>query len=200
MVPIQSDTGSSGRGFGSLAEMRLGSVISTMAAREPLPAAGSAVALTLSFAAALLEKATSVPRAGVPIDSAAHGRAERLRHDALALADEDAATYRRVGAAKGDAERVRSALSKAADPPLAMAEIGVKLAELADRLLDDVPLRLQGEVRSAGHLACAAATAATELATIDLGEGDDGRRDRLVELAAEAAAFAQALSERGLRA
>ena len=200
MTPNDSETGSSSRGFGSLADERLGAVIATMAGREALPAAGSAVALTLSLAAALLEKAASAPREGQPVDSAARGRAERLRRDALSLADEDAATYRRVGAAKGDAERVRAALSRAADPPLAMAEIGVKLAELAGRILDAVPLRLQGEVRSAGHLACAATTAATELAAIDLGDVDDGRGERAAELAAEAAALAQTLSDRPLRA
>lgn len=55
-------------------------------------------------------------------------------------------------------------------------------------------------MRSAGHLASAAATAATELAAIDLGDADDGRRERVAELAAEAAAYAQALTERALRA
>jgi formiminotetrahydrofolate cyclodeaminase len=197
---MTSETGSPSHGLGSLADERVGAVVAAMAGREPPPAAGAALALTLTLAAALLEKAASASRGGVPVDSAAQGSAEHLRGDALALADEDAAAYRRVLAARGDAERVRSALSHASKPPLAMAEIGVKLARLAARILDDVPLRLQGEVRSAAHLSCAAARAAAELVAIDLGiDSQDASVTRAVELAAEAAAHAQTLAERPLR-
>lgn len=192
-----SDTGS--KALGALVDERLGSVVDLMAGREPLPAAGAAIAVSLSLAAALLEKAASAPRGGQPVDSSAQGRAGHLRQLALALADEDAASYRRVVAARGDAERVRAALSQAAEPPLAMAEIGVKLARLAERILGDVPLRLQGEVRSASHLACAAATAATELVAIDLDSGADERCRRAAEIAAEVAGLATALAARALR-
>lgn len=194
------DSGATPHRVGSLADERLGAVVATMAGREPAPAAGAALAVTLSMAAALLEKAASASRDGVPVDSAAQGRAEHLRADAIALADEDAAAYRRVHALRADAARTRSALSHAADPVLGLAEIGVKLARLAAGILDQVPLSLQGEVRSAGHLACAAARAAAELVAIDLGElSKDERAGRSFELAAEAAAHAQTLTERPLR-
>jgi formiminotetrahydrofolate cyclodeaminase len=197
---MDSQSGATSKGLGSLADARLGAVVATMAGREPLPAAGAAVAVTLAMSAALLEKAASAPRNGVAVDSAAQGRAEHLRIDVLALADEDAATYRRVLAARGDAARVRLALARAADPPLTMAQIGTKLARLAQRIVDDVPLSLQGEVRTAGHLACAAARAATELVAIDLGSSADERSERAALLAAEAAGYAQGLAERPLRA
>lgn len=200
MLRMTPDTGSTPQGLGSLADERLGAVVATMAARKPAPATGAALAVTLSMAAALLEKAASARRNGVPVDSAAQGRAEHLRADAIALADEDAAAYRRVHAARGDAERVRSALSRVADPVLGMADIGVKLARLATGLIDQVPRDLEGEVRSAMHLACAAARAAAELVAIDLGErSGDERAGRAYELAAEAAAHAQTLAERPLR-
>ncbi|HVF79855.1 MAG TPA: cyclodeaminase/cyclohydrolase family protein [Solirubrobacteraceae bacterium] len=193
-------TGSNPQGLGSLADERLGAVVAAMARREARPAAGSAVAVTLSMSAALLEKAASALNNGVPVDSAAQGRAEHLRTDALVLADNDAATFRLVLAARGDAARVRSALAQAAEPVLAMAEIGVTLARLADRLLDDVPPRLQGEVRTAEHLACAATHTAAELVAIDLGElSKDPRAARAFELAAEAAAHELTLAERPLR-
>lgn len=193
-----SESGTS-KAIEPLADVRLGAVVARMASRELMPAAGSAVALTLSMSAALLEKAATARRGGVPVDSAAQGRAERLRHTSLTLADEDAAAYRRVLAARGDAARVRLALARACEPPLAMAEIGVRLARLAARLLDDVPLLLQGEVRCAGHLACAATRAASELVAIDLDDADDDRMTRAAEYAAEAAAHAQTLVERELR-
>jgi formiminotetrahydrofolate cyclodeaminase len=197
---MTSGTGPTPHGLGTLADERLGAFVAAMAGPEPLPAAGAAIAMTLAIAAALLETAASAPRNGVPVDSAAQGRAEHLRTGAMALADEDAATYRRMLAARGDAARVQSALAYAAEPVLAMAEIGVKLARLGDRIHDDVPLRLQGEVRTAEHLACAAARAAAELVAIDLGElSKDPRAARAFELAAEAAAYALTLAERPLR-
>lgn len=185
----------------TLAHERLGAIVDAMASREPLPAAGAALAISMAMAAALLEKAASAPRNGVPVDAAAEARAGRLRRDALRLAGEDAVAYRRVVAAKsaGDAERMRSALRQAAEPPLVMAEIGLKLARIAKSILDVVPLSLQGEVRAAAHIACAAAIAAADLVRIDIACGDDERAQRAALLAGDAQALAQALATRPLR-
>jgi formiminotetrahydrofolate cyclodeaminase len=189
-------------GTDTLAHERLGAVVDAMAGREPMPAAGAAVAIGLSMAAALLEKAASAPRAGVPVDAASQARAGRLRRDALRLADEDAAAYRRVVAAKsggGDEGRVRHALVQAAEPPLAMAEIGCKLARIAESILDEVPLSLQGEVRSAARVACAGAMAAADLVVIDIDSEEDERSLRATALGGEALAITQALATRPLR-
>lgn len=189
-------------GTDTLAHERLGGVVDAMAGREPMPAAGAAVAIALSMAAALLEKAASAPRAGVPVDAASQARAGRLRRDALRLADEDAAAYRRVVAAKsggGDEGRVRHALVQAAEPPLAMAEIGCKLARIAESILDEVPLSLQGEVRAAAQMALAATVAAADLVRIDVGSEEDERTQRASLLAGDAAARIQALAGRPLR-
>ncbi|MGI8729068.1 MAG: DUF3152 domain-containing protein, partial [Solirubrobacteraceae bacterium] len=58
----------------TLAHARLGAVVDAMAGREPLPAAGAALAVSLAMAAALLEKAASAPRGGAPVDAAAEAR------------------------------------------------------------------------------------------------------------------------------
>jgi hypothetical protein len=50
----------------------------------------------------------------------------------------------------------------------AVAEIGLELARLSESILDGVPLSLQGEVRSAAHIACAGAMAAADLVVIDI--------------------------------
>lgn len=176
---------------GPLADDRLGAVLAAIAGPKPVPAAGAALAVTLGIAAALLEKAASAASDGVPVDSSAQGRAKRLRNGAIALADEEAAAHRSAHPAR----------AQAADLVLAMAEIGVTLARLADRIHDRVPLSLQGEVRCAVRLACAAVRAAAELVAIDLGElSGDRRETRAYELAAEAAAHARTLAERPLRA
>jgi formiminotetrahydrofolate cyclodeaminase len=191
----------SGTTMDTLAHERLGAIVDAMASREPLPAAGAALAISMAMAAALLEKAASAPRKGVPVDAAAEARAGRLRHDALRLADEDAVAYRRVVAAKsaGDSERMRHALSQAAEPPLVMAEIGLKLARIAKSILDVVPLSLQGEVRAAASMACAGTIAAAELVRIDIASEDDERSQRAALLAGDAQALAQALAGRPLR-
>jgi methenyltetrahydrofolate cyclohydrolase len=185
----------------TLAHERLGAVIDAMASREPLPAAGAALAIALSMAAALLVKAASAPRDGTAIDAAAQARAGRLRHDALRLADEDAVAYRRVVAAKsaGGGERMRHALEQASQPPLAMAQIGLELARLSESLLDVVPLSLQGEVRAAGQMSCSATIAAAELVRIDVGDEEDERARRVVVLAGDASVLGQALYGRPLR-
>ena len=190
-----------GSSLDTLAHERLGAIVDAMAGREPLPAAGAALAVALAMSAALLEKAASAPRAGVPVDAAAEARAGRLRHDALRLADEDATAYRRVVAAKaaGDAERMRHALSRAAEPPLSMAEMGLKLASIAASILDEVPLSLQGEVRAAAQMALAATIAAADLVRIDVGSEEDERAQRASLLAGDAAARIQALAGRPLR-
>jgi formiminotetrahydrofolate cyclodeaminase len=184
-----------------LADERLGALLATMASREPLPAAGAAIAITLSFSAALLETAASALRDEAPVDAVAADRAGELRRRSLALADEDCDAYHRVVAASGDRARFGAALSSAADPPLAMAEIAVELARLALAILDGAPLSLQGEVRTAGRLAAAGAGAAGDLVAIDLGgHGEaDPRVARAKEIAADAKALADALSARPLR-
>ncbi|HEX4344923.1 MAG TPA: cyclodeaminase/cyclohydrolase family protein [Solirubrobacteraceae bacterium] len=185
----------------TLAHERLGAVVDAMAGREPLPAAGAALAIALSMAAALLVKAASAPRDGTAIDAAAQARAGRLRHDALRLADEDGVAYRRVVAAKsaGGGERMRHALEQASEPPLAMAQIGLELARLAESLLDVVPLSLQGEVRAAAQMSCSATIAAADLVRIDVGDERDERSRQAVLLAGDAGVLGQALAARPLR-
>lgn len=182
-----------------LADERLGALLATMAGREPLPAAGAAIAITMSFSAALLETSASALRDSAPVDAAAADRAGELRLRLLALADEDCAAYDRVVAAKGGGERFRTALSAAAEPPLAMAEVGIELARLALAILSGVPRSLQGEVRTAGRLALAGASAASDLVAIDLGGQPDSRAARAKEIAADVDALAVALSARPLR-
>lgn len=193
-----AETGST---LDTLAHERLGAVIDALASREPLPAAGAALAISLAMAAALLEKAASAPRHGVPVDGAAQARAGRLRRDALRLADEDAVAYRRVVAAKaaGDVDRMRHALGQAAEPPLAMAEMGLKLARTAQSILGVVPLSLQGEVRAAASMALAGTVAAADLVRIDVGSDDDERAVRALLLAGDAAALALVLAGGPLR-
>ena len=94
---------------------------------------------------------------------------------------------------------MRSALRQAAEPPLAMAEIGLKLARIAKSILDVVPLSLQGEVRAAAHMACAGVIAAADLVRIDIDSEDDERSQRAALLAGDARALAQALATRPLR-
>lgn len=185
----------------TLAHERLGAVIDAMGSREPLPAAGAALAISLSMAAALLQKAASAPRDGLPVDAAAEARAGRLRHDALRLADEDATAYRRVVAARaaGGGERMRHALVHASEPPLVMAQIGLKLARIAEALLDVVPLSLQGEVRAAAQMACAGTIASADLVRIDVADDDDERSQRAGLLAGDASVLGQALAGRPLR-
>lgn len=174
----------------NLADEPLGTLVAAMSSREPLPAAGAALAVTLAMAAALLAKAASATRHGAAVDIEACSRARRIGAEALALADEDAAAYRRVLASQEEGaplERMRAALSEAAEPPLAMARIALELSQIAESIVSRVPVSLQGEVRTGAHLACAGAAAAAQLVAIDISSPRDPRARAAADIAAEVA-------------
>jgi len=96
-------------------------------------------------------------------------RAVALRGEAVGLAGLDTESYRRVLEAGGPDE-AGAALSQAADPPLAIAELAAELAELAAEAARSGNPRLRGDAFTAALLAEAACRAASELVTIDLAD------------------------------
>jgi formiminotetrahydrofolate cyclodeaminase len=124
-------------------------------------------------------------------------RAERLRQRVAPLAQEDVIAYGRVLTAKrtpddGDPdarrERVRMALSGAADVPLAIAETGATVAEMAAHLAREGNPRLRGDTVAAALVAEAGTHAAAVLVEINMTAGEiaDDRLEHVGELAARA--------------
>jgi methenyltetrahydrofolate cyclohydrolase len=168
--------------------MTLEEALEWLASDSPAPGAGAAAAWCCAMAAALVEMAAGVALADRDEDpdmERRRARAAELRHDALRLADEDAAAYRTVIDA-APTQRPE-ALSVAADPPLAIAEAAAETGRLAAASAAEVSGPVVGEARAAVQLAAAATRAAAGLVELNLGAApQDPRLARARELAREA--------------
>ena len=174
-----------------------------VASDEPAPAGGAVAAMAVALAAGL-SGMTARLSADQLVDAAElTERAERLRQRVAPLAQEDATVYGRVLAAyratrDRDPEerqrRIRMALSEAANVPLAIAEIGAMVAEIAACLAREGNPNLRGDAVAAALLAEAGARAAAVLVEINMSAAEiaDDRLERVGEFVARATGAAQA--------
>ena len=183
-------------------ELPVGSFLDLLASSSSAPGGGSAIAVSVALAAGLSSMAARLSTNQLADATGLAERAEGLREQVAPLARADAVAYGRVLAAQrarqspdrdGD---VRTALSEAADVPLAVAEAGAEVARIAARLASGGNPNLEGDALCAVLLADAGVRAAVRLVEINLsGEpGEDGRLERareLVETAASARRFAE---------
>ena len=184
-------------------ELPVGHFLDLVAAGESAPGGGSVAAVSVALAAGLSSMAARLSTRQLADAAGLAERAESLRERVAPLARADAVAYARVLAAKrardADDGRVRSALSEAADVPLAVAEAGVEVAGIAAHLAGDGNPNLKGDALCAVLLADAAVRAAAALVEINLSgqPGEDGRPSRARELV-ETAASARRSAEGGV--
>ena len=178
-------------------EQSLADFLDSVASSEPTPGGGAVAAVAVALAAGLSSMAARLSVGHLADAEELAERAERLRQRVAPLAQEDASAYTRFLAAyrspdNGDPEsrreRVRTALSGAADVPLAIAEIGAEVAELAALLAREGNPNLRGDAIAAALLAEAGVRAAAELVEINMmaGEIANGRSRRAGEITARA--------------
>lgn len=145
-----------------------------VASPDPLPAGGAAAAATAALAAALLAQIAGRRSADELV-----AEADRLRRRASALITEDVAAYRAAlevsRHAGSDSEAARTALSAAADPPAAVAEVAADIAELARTVSVEVEGALRSDAAVAGRLAVAASASAAALVRANLDADGDAR-------------------------
>lgn len=178
----------------------LAGFLDRVAAHTPAPGGGAAAAVTTSLAAGLVAMAGHFSACHCEESGRIIGQADQLRAKALDLAAQDALAYGEVLAAyrltKDDPDRpsrIRSALERAADVPLAIARVGATVATLGAVLARSGNPNLHGDAVIAVTLADAAARGAACLVELNVSLGDlDGHRlDELADtlkLAADAAA------------
>ncbi len=161
-------------------EQPLADFLDSVASGEPAPGGGSVAAVAVALAAGLCSMAAHLSADHLADAAELAERAERLRRRVAPLAQEDATAYGRVLAAHrtpddGDPdarrERIQSALSGAADVPLAVAEVGAMVAEIAGRLAREGNPNLRGDAVVAALLAEAGARAAAVLVEINMTAG-----------------------------
>lgn len=138
------------------------SFLEEVAARTPAPGGGAVAAMTAASAAALVSMAARFSSAS---EVAAAG--DELRARLVQLADDDAAAYTAVLAARGEART--EALRVATDVPRAIASAAAEVVALAHGLVEYGNPRLLGDARVAELVAEAAAKAAGVLVDINTG-------------------------------
>jgi formiminotetrahydrofolate cyclodeaminase len=184
-----------------LTGLSLPALLEELAAPREVPGAGSALAVALAAAAAVVQMAARLSPESWADAAGVAAQAEALRERAVRLADEDAEAYRQALEARAAADETARpeqrdwALGRvtaaAAEPPLALARLAADLTALCASAGSRVELRVHADVAAAAALAAGVARGARELVATNLttlpGDVRVEEADRLVA-AAEAAA------------
>ena len=184
-----------------LTGLSLPALLEQLAAPREAPGAGSALAVALATAAAVVQMAARLSPAGWADATGVAAQAEAMRERAVLLVDEDADAYRRALEARAAADETAKpeqrdwalgrVTAEAAEPPLALVRLAADLAELCAAAGTRVEPRVHADVTAAAALAAAVARGARELVAANLtalsGDVRVEEADRLVA-GAEAAA------------
>lgn len=184
-----------------LTGLSLPALLEELAAPREVPGAGSALAIALAAAAAVVQMAARLSPQTWHDATGVAAQAESLRDRAAKLVDDDAEAYRQALEARPAAdeserpERRDWALGQvtaaAAEPPLALGRLAADLAELCVAAGARVEPRVHADVTAAAALAAAVARGARELVAVNLtalpGDVRVEEADRLVAAAETAA-------------
>jgi methenyltetrahydrofolate cyclohydrolase len=161
---------------GDLLSIPVHDFLDLLAAEEPSPAGGSAAALCVAMAAALLAKVAKASP-DWPDARAVVAQAERLRRRTAPLAQSDADVYEEALAALHLPEQLEpevremalgQVLARAAEIPLVIAEAGADVACLAAQVADRGTPERRGDAVAAALIAEGAARAAANLVAVNL--------------------------------
>jgi formiminotetrahydrofolate cyclodeaminase len=179
--------------------MSIGELLDALGSVSGAPGGGSAAAITVALAAAVIELAARASgdaweEAGGAVAQAAALRLRSMRLSARDADAYDAARRALVQATAGGrgSGLLRDALAQAAEVPLAIAEAGADTAELACHVSENADPDLRADAMIAALLAGAAARGAAHLVEINLATTTgDPRAARAGELAVAANAAVQ---------
>ena len=185
-------------------EQPLADFLDSVASDEPAPGGAAVAAVAVALAAGLCSMAAHLSAGHLADAAELAERAEHLRERVAPLAQEDATAYGHVLVAYRAPrdrdlverqQRIRTALSGAADVPLAIAETGAMVAEVAARLVKEGNTNLRGDAVAAALLAEAGVHAASVLVEINMRAGEiaDDRLERAGEFVARAAGAARGI-------
>jgi formiminotetrahydrofolate cyclodeaminase len=186
-------------------DLPLGEFLDRVASDSPAPGGGSVAAVAVALAAGLAGMAARLSSAQLADAPGLVGRADAARLRVAPLARADAESYGRVLEAYREPDpeartaRVRDALSRAADVPLAVAEAGNEVVGIASRLAEEGNPNLKGDALASVLLAGAGVRAAANLVQINLSTAnvDDDRVKRANGLVDTSSATVRRATEGG---
>jgi formiminotetrahydrofolate cyclodeaminase len=142
----------------TLAEQRVGELLTALGARTPAPASGAATAVTGALAAALVQLAAQFAN-----DDPSAERAGSLAAQLVDLADKDSAAYTAFMEDRSDVNRARIVAV-----PLEIAAAADEVAELAVKVRAQLKGAVGGDAEAAAELARAAARVSRRLAELNV--------------------------------
>jgi methenyltetrahydrofolate cyclohydrolase len=178
-------------------DLSLREFLELVASGSPAPGGGSVAAVAVALAAGLAGMAARLSADQLADTAKLADHADALRRRVAPLAWADAESYGHVLDAlrlprdsETRTERIKDALSGAADVPLAVAGAGNEIADIAARLVQKGNPNLEGDAMTAVFLADAGVHAAAVLAGINLSSANvqDERLGRAGELVEKTAA------------
>jgi len=161
-----------------LTGLSLPALLEELAAAREVPGAGSALAVALATAAAVVQMAARLSPENWAEAAGVAAQADSLRERAVQLVDEDAEAYGQALEAQAETDETEKperrdwALGRvtaaAAEPPLALARLAADVAELCAAAGARVEPRVHADVAAAAALAAAVARGARELVAVNL--------------------------------
>jgi formiminotetrahydrofolate cyclodeaminase len=184
-------------------DLPLHEFLELVASGSPAPGGGSVAAVAVALAAGLAGMAARLSAEQLADAPGLAASVDAARRRVAPLARIDAESYERVLDAYREpdsetrADRIKDALSGAADVPLAIAEVGNEVAGIAARLVEEGNPNLEGDAITAVLLAEAGVRAAMVLVEINLSSAnvDDDRLARANELVDKTASTARRVTE-----
>jgi formiminotetrahydrofolate cyclodeaminase len=187
-----------------LADLSLPALLEELAAPREVPGAGSALAVALATAAAVVQMAARLSPESWAEAAGAAAQAESLRERAAQLVDEDAEAYRQALEARDAVDATENpdrrnwalgtVTAAAAEPPLTLGRLAADLAELCAASGSRVEPRVHADVAGAAALAAAVARGARDLVAANLTAlPGDPRIEEADRLASSAEAAARSL-------
>jgi methenyltetrahydrofolate cyclohydrolase len=178
----------------SFEQLSIGELLAALGAQQGAPAGGSAAAVTIALAAAVVEMVARASGPSWPQAGGAVAQAAALRSRSVKLAELDGAAYdAAVGALRaGGGQDLERVLAQAAAVPLQIARAGADVAQLAREVAEHGEPDLGADAAVAAVLASAATRGAAGLVEVNLGTlAGDPRAVEAGELVAAAASAAE---------
>jgi formiminotetrahydrofolate cyclodeaminase len=180
--------GGAGWAAGDYLDRPLRELLEDVAGADPVPAAGSVVAVLGALAAGLAAKVARRSTSQVPDTEKIAERADWLRGRLEPLITADATSYTEALAARGNRADHAAAMLSASSGPVLVAEIAAEIAEIASALAAAGNPHLRYDAAAAAWIAASIAEVGADLTAANDGESASFQRARLAAVRARVAA------------